>query len=239
MPRRSARRPAKTPPATSRPIRRCSASIARARWPPNAWRGRIRRSPREADRRATLARSRNGSCRDEELIARLAALNASELKVAADVLVTSLAIVAEATADRGRSRPRAVARAGARADPCRAGHGRRPGRLKGRRAGRGRRARRAGHARSSVRRTRRRQARARARRVRDRSAGRRALDVGASTGGFTDVLLQRGAASVIALDVGRGQLDWRLRTDARVIVREGVNARALTSDDVPHAVERW
>jgi 23S rRNA (cytidine1920-2'-O)/16S rRNA (cytidine1409-2'-O)-methyltransferase len=65
---------------------------------------------------------------------------------------------------------------------------------------------------------------------------RRALDVGASTGGFTDVLLQRGAASVIALDVGRGQLDWRLRTDARVIVREGVNARALTADDVPHAV---
>jgi len=66
--------------------------------------------------------------------------------------------------------------------------------------------------------------------------GRRALDVGASTGGFTDVLLRRGAASVIALDVGRGQLDWRLRTDARVIVREGVNARALSAEDVPHAV---
>lgn len=66
--------------------------------------------------------------------------------------------------------------------------------------------------------------------------GRRALDVGASTGGFTDVLLQRGAASVIALDVGRGQLDWRLRNDPRVLVREGVNARALTSDDVPHTV---
>jgi 23S rRNA (cytidine1920-2'-O)/16S rRNA (cytidine1409-2'-O)-methyltransferase len=66
--------------------------------------------------------------------------------------------------------------------------------------------------------------------------GRRALDVGASTGGFTDVLLQRGAESVIALDVGRAQLDWRLRTDARVIVREGVNARALTSADVPHRV---
>jgi 23S rRNA (cytidine1920-2'-O)/16S rRNA (cytidine1409-2'-O)-methyltransferase len=66
--------------------------------------------------------------------------------------------------------------------------------------------------------------------------GRRALDIGASTGGFTDVLLQRGAVSVIALDVGRGQLDWRLRNDPRVIVREGVNARALTADDVPHRV---
>jgi 23S rRNA (cytidine1920-2'-O)/16S rRNA (cytidine1409-2'-O)-methyltransferase len=66
--------------------------------------------------------------------------------------------------------------------------------------------------------------------------GRRALDVGASTGGFTDVLLQRGAFSVIAIDVGRGQLDWRLRTDPRVVVHEGVNARMLTADDVPHTV---
>ena len=66
--------------------------------------------------------------------------------------------------------------------------------------------------------------------------GRRALDIGASTGGFTDVLLRRGATSVVALDVGHGQLDWRLRTDPRVIVREGVNARALTADDVPHRV---
>jgi 23S rRNA (cytidine1920-2'-O)/16S rRNA (cytidine1409-2'-O)-methyltransferase len=67
-------------------------------------------------------------------------------------------------------------------------------------------------------------------------AGRRALDVGASTGGFTDVLLRRGAASVIALDVGHNQLDWKLRSDPRVVVREGVNARALSSADVPHAV---
>ena len=66
--------------------------------------------------------------------------------------------------------------------------------------------------------------------------GRHALDVGASTGGFTDVLLQRGAASVIAIDVGHGQLDWKLRNDPRVLVREGVNARALTASDVPHMV---
>lgn len=68
-------------------------------------------------------------------------------------------------------------------------------------------------------------------------AGLRALDIGASTGGFTDVLLQRGAASVIALDVGHGQLDWRLRNDPRVLVREGVNARALSKGDVPYAPE--
>ncbi len=67
-------------------------------------------------------------------------------------------------------------------------------------------------------------------------AHRRALDIGASTGGFTDVLLQRGAASVIAIDVGHGQLDWKLRSDARVIVKEGVNARSLTREDVPHDV---
>jgi 23S rRNA (cytidine1920-2'-O)/16S rRNA (cytidine1409-2'-O)-methyltransferase len=67
--------------------------------------------------------------------------------------------------------------------------------------------------------------------------GRRALDIGASTGGFTDVLLQRGARDVIALDVGHNQLDWKLRSDPRVIVREGVNARALMPDDLPHRVD--
>jgi 23S rRNA (cytidine1920-2'-O)/16S rRNA (cytidine1409-2'-O)-methyltransferase len=68
-------------------------------------------------------------------------------------------------------------------------------------------------------------------------AGRTAMDVGASTGGFTDVLLQRGAASVVAVDVGRGQLDWKLRNDPRVIVREGINARRLNVADVPGPIE--
>lgn len=63
--------------------------------------------------------------------------------------------------------------------------------------------------------------------------GCRALDIGASTGGFTDVLLQRGAAHVVALDVGHNQLDWKIRSDPRVTVIEGVNARHLQSSDLP------
>src|SRR4051795_2411896 len=64
-------------------------------------------------------------------------------------------------------------------------------------------------------------------------AGRSCLDVGASTGGFTDCLLQSGAAHVTALDVGRGQIHERLRTDDRVTVLEGVNARLLALGDLP------
>jgi 23S rRNA (cytidine1920-2'-O)/16S rRNA (cytidine1409-2'-O)-methyltransferase len=65
-------------------------------------------------------------------------------------------------------------------------------------------------------------------------AGRNALDVGASTGGFTDCLLQRGAAHVIALDVAYGELDWKIRQDARVTVLERVNARALDPGALPY-----
>jgi 23S rRNA (cytidine1920-2'-O)/16S rRNA (cytidine1409-2'-O)-methyltransferase len=57
------------------------------------------------------------------------------------------------------------------------------------------------------------------------------LDIGASTGGFTDCLLQHGALRVVALDVGHNQIDWRLRSDPRVEVREGVNARYLTGEE--------
>ena len=63
--------------------------------------------------------------------------------------------------------------------------------------------------------------------------GRLALDVGASTGGFTDVLLRRGAPRVVALDVGHSQLDWKLRSDPRVVALERINARSLTPDQLP------
>lgn len=63
------------------------------------------------------------------------------------------------------------------------------------------------------------------------------VDLGASTGGFTDVLLHNGAARVYAVDVGRGQLAWSLRQDPRVVVLEGTNARALSSAEVPESVD--
>jgi len=67
-------------------------------------------------------------------------------------------------------------------------------------------------------------------------SGRVCLDVGASTGGFTDCLLQRGAARVHAVDVGAGQLDWKIRTDPRVILHERVNARYLRYEDIGEPV---
>ena len=68
-------------------------------------------------------------------------------------------------------------------------------------------------------------------------AGLVALDIGASTGGFTDVLLARGAARVHAVDVGRGQLAWKLRQDPRVVVHEGVNARYLSATAIPEPID--
>lgn len=67
--------------------------------------------------------------------------------------------------------------------------------------------------------------------------GLTALDLGASTGGFTDCLLQRGAAKVYAIDVGHGQLAWKIRNDPRVVVREKLNARHLSRDDVPERID--
>lgn len=67
--------------------------------------------------------------------------------------------------------------------------------------------------------------------------GRRCLDAGASTGGFTDVLLREGARQVVAADVGRGLLDWRLRTDDRVVVKDKTNVRSLTPEDIGGPVE--
>ncbi len=68
-------------------------------------------------------------------------------------------------------------------------------------------------------------------------AGRVCLDIGASTGGFTDCLLQHGASRVYALDVGHGQMDWKIRSDPRVVAREKVNARYLVADDLPEPVD--
>lgn len=68
-------------------------------------------------------------------------------------------------------------------------------------------------------------------------AGRRALDAGASTGGFTDVLLREQVAHVVAVDVGYGQLAWRLRTDERVTVVDRTNVRTLTADDIGGSVD--
>src|SRR6186713_2881212 len=68
-------------------------------------------------------------------------------------------------------------------------------------------------------------------------AGATALDVGASTGGFTDVLLQRGAAKVYAVDVGTNQLAWKLRQDPRVVVHEKTNARFLAEEQVPEPID--
>jgi 23S rRNA (cytidine1920-2'-O)/16S rRNA (cytidine1409-2'-O)-methyltransferase len=67
--------------------------------------------------------------------------------------------------------------------------------------------------------------------------GRVVMDVGASTGGFTDCLLQRGAARVHAVDVGTGQLDWKIRTDPRVVVHDGINARHLRPEDIGEPVD--
>jgi 23S rRNA (cytidine1920-2'-O)/16S rRNA (cytidine1409-2'-O)-methyltransferase len=67
--------------------------------------------------------------------------------------------------------------------------------------------------------------------------GKTALDIGASTGGFTDCMLQRGAEKVYAVDVGYGQLDWKLRNDPRVIGLEKINARFLTNEHVPEFVD--
>ena len=70
-----------------------------------------------------------------------------------------------------------------------------------------------------------------------RVEGRICLDIGSSTGGFTDCLLQRGAARVYAIDVGTGQLDWKLRNDPRVVVHEQVNARHLSRNEVPESID--
>ena len=68
-------------------------------------------------------------------------------------------------------------------------------------------------------------------------SGKIALDIGASTGGFTDCLLQHDASKIYAIDVGHGQLAWKIRTDPRVVVREKLNARYLSREDIPEPID--
>ncbi|MEO8439169.1 MAG: TlyA family RNA methyltransferase [Spartobacteria bacterium] len=68
-------------------------------------------------------------------------------------------------------------------------------------------------------------------------SGRTALDIGASTGGFSDCLLQRGAAKVFAVDVGHGQMAWKIRDDARVVTLEKTNARRLSREEIPDPID--
>ena len=135
-----------------------------------------------------------------------------------------------------RAWPRQLALGRREGDPCwaRSPRRRRPAGRQTEPAARRRRRPAAGRG-AAVRLARRDQARERARRARIDVAGLDCLDVGASTGGFTDCLLQRGAARVIALDVAHGQLDWGLRNDERVSVIERLNARELRSSDLPFA----
>ena len=85
--------------------------------------------------------------------------------------------------------------------------------------------------------TRRLEARSGARSIRHRSNGMTCLDIGSSTGGFTDCLLQRGAVQVYAIDSGTSQLDWKIRSDARVLVKENYNARHLDVSHFPAPVD--
>ena len=135
----------------------------------------------------------------------------------------------------GRGVDRRDPLAGARADPRRQSSRRRRARDEARRDRPRRRARRRRGA-AALRQPRRREAGRRARGVRHRPTGADALDVGASTGGFTDALLQHGARHVTALDVGYGQLAWKLRGDPRVTVVERTNFRTLPDDAFPGRV---
>jgi geranylgeranyl diphosphate synthase type II len=133
----------------------------------------------------------------------------------------------------GRSRLRRQPRARTRHDHGRRGTGRRPRRGQGRHADRGRCGDQRRGRRSPVCEPRRRQARGGLDALAIDVAGRLVLDVGASTGGFTDCVLQRGARAVIAVDVGYGQLAWSLRQDPRVTLIERCNVRHLEADRLP------
>src|SRR3954468_11503242 len=212
-PKRWGKPPGRTLRRASRPIRRSLDWMPHGAWPRTAWCGRLARS-RRATSRATCQRLRHGSrAARTERVVKKQATRLDTVVVANGLAASRERARALILAGRVRVNGVVVSKAGAPIDPSSEVSLIEPDHPYVSRGGL-----KLAHALDTF--------------AID-VTGRLALDVGASTGGFTDVLLRRGAAKGVALDVRHGQIDWSLRTDSRVVVLERINARTLTPDQLP------